>query len=43
MDLLNGEIDVEASDLLSNLRDQRVPEVITAPNIIKQEQQLANC
>jgi len=34
IDLLNGEIDVEASALLSDLRDKRVAEVITVPNII---------
>lgn len=35
VDLLNGEVDTEAQELLGNLRDTRVPEKIVVPNIIK--------
>lgn len=35
IDLLNGEVDKEAQDLLSDLRDTRLPTKIEPPNYIK--------
>ncbi|KAI1303164.1 NACHT and WD repeat domain-containing protein 2 [Halotydeus destructor] len=35
LDLLNGEVDTEAADLLSDLRDKRVFEKIVPSNIVK--------